>query len=254
VSEHVPAYLRIVAELRARIISGDLQAGDRVPSENDIRQAYGVSNTVSRAALAMLRAEGLVEQRRGSGTYVRDAARLVRRAHARNMRQQTGSTSPFARDATAAGRASTWDHRSEHATADARIAGRLGIAVGDPVMVTRYKFLADGDPIQLSESHEPLAVTGGTQVEWPEDGPTVGVVARMDLIGVHVDRCREEIYDRSATPDEVEALRLDPRGPLRVLAVERTYYAGNTAVETADIAFPADRYRLVYDMPIDLPT
>lgn len=33
--------------------------------------------------------------------------------------------------------------------------------------------------------------------------------------------------------------------------IERTYYADERAVETADIVFPGDRYRLIYEMPID---
>ncbi|WP_327037672.1 hypothetical protein [Micromonospora maris] len=49
----------------------------------------------------------------------------------------------------------------------------------------------------------------------------------------------------------VTALDLDPRGGRWVIAIERTYHAGQTAVETADIVFPGDRYRLVYEMPVD---
>lgn len=250
-AERVPAYLRIVADLRGRIIAGELPPGAKVPSETDLRQMYGVSTTVAKNALALLRSEGLVERRRGSGTYVRESSRLVRRSHSRDMRTAPGPTSPFARDAASSGKRGTWEHHSEHTTASPHIAQRLGIEPGAPVMYTRYRFLADDEPIQLSGSHEPLAVTGGTPVEWPEDGAAVGVVARMDLIGVHIDRFREEIITRSASPDELVELKLDPRGGLWVLAVERTYFAGEQAVETADIVFPGDRYRLVYELPID---
>ncbi|WP_203905376.1 hypothetical protein [Virgisporangium aliadipatigenens] len=89
-------------------------------------------------------------------------------------------------------------------------------------MVTRYVFHSDGEPIQISYSREPLAVTGGTSVEWPEDGPA---------------------------PDEVRDLRLPPRSPM-MFVIARTYYADGVAVETADIVVPSDRYELVYRTPV----
>lgn len=246
-----PAYLRIAADIRGRILSGELPAGSKLPSQNDLQRDLGVSSTVARAALDRLQADGLIERRRGSGTYVKEQTRLVRQAHARNMRAMAGSTSPFARDAAAAKKRGWWEHRSEHAIADARIAARLGINTGDPVMRTDYRFFADDSPIQLSESHEPLAITEGTAVEWPEEGAAVGVVARMDLIGVEIDRFVEEVTTRPASPGEIELLRLSLRSSSWVIAIERTYFARDVAVETADIVFPGDRYRLRYELPID---
>jgi DNA-binding GntR family transcriptional regulator len=253
VADSPPAYLRIAADIRARVASGELQPGDKVPSVARLVKQYGLSTSSVRAAIDRLQAEGLVERRRGSGTYVRQTTRLVRRAHARNMRTPAvPSTSPFARDVAAAGQQPRWEYRSERSVATPRVAERLSIAPGDPVMRTRYRYFADDQPIQLADSHEPLAITGGTPVEWPEEGAAVGVVARMDLVeGVHVDRFVEEVTTRPATPEEAEDLGLDVRGGLWVLAIERTYFAGDLPVEIADITFPGDRYRLIYEIEID---
>jgi GntR family transcriptional regulator len=214
-------------------------------------EQYGVSRTVAKYAINVLKGEGLIEGRRGSGVYVREIRRLIRNSHAANMRHQPGPTSPFARDAQRAGHEGGWEHQSEHTTASADVARRLGIEPGEPVMLTRYRFLADGAPIQLSTSWEPLAVTASTPVEWPEDGAAVGVVARMDTIGVHIDECAERITARPARPEEIDALNLPLRGAY-VLAIERTYYATGRPVETADIVFPGERYELVYRFPLDL--
>ncbi|MFD6756948.1 GntR family transcriptional regulator [Micromonospora gifhornensis] len=246
-----PNYQRVVDDLRSRILSGELAPGDKLPTEKELQQRWGYSTTIIKHALTLLRSEGLIEGRRGSGNYVRDRTQLVRRAHSRDMRKRLGSTSPFARDSEAAGRRPTWESASEKVPAPLHIAERLGIQPGDPVMHTRYRYLADDNPIQLADSYEPIAVTGGTPVEYPERGPVIGVVARMDFIGVPIDRFVEEVTTRPATPEEITALALDPRGGRWVIAIERTYYAGPTAVETADIVFPGDRYRLVYEMPID---
>src|SRR5436309_1092598 len=173
----VPAYLRIAADLRARIAAGDLAAGARLPTETALMGAYGVSRTVAKQAILVLKNEGRVEGRQGSGVYVREIHRLTRESHRRDMRRQPGSTSPFARDAERAGRRPRWEHTSERTTALPDVALRLAIQPGDPVLLTRYRFLADDLPIQLSTSWEPLAVTGGTPVALPENGAAVGAVA-----------------------------------------------------------------------------
>lgn len=245
-----PAYLRVAADLRARIVAGDLAPGDRLPTETALITEYGVSRTVVKWAISVLKGEGLIEGRRGSGVYVREIRRLVRHAHGRNQRHEPGSTSPFSRDAARSGQSGSWEHHSDRTVADLTIAQRLGIEPGDPVMMTNYVFFADGEPIQMSSSWEPLALTGGTSVEWPEDGAAVGVVARMDAIGLRIDEIEERVTARSAHPAEIESLRLTPRGAY-VIVVQRTYVSTGRPVETANIVFPGDRYELVYRIPMD---
>ncbi|GAB3151576.1 UTRA domain-containing protein [Micromonospora sonneratiae] len=244
-----PAYLQIAADLRAQIVAGDIAPGSKLPSESALMRQHGVSRTVAKWAISVLKGEGLVEGRAGSGVYVREMRRLVRYAPNRSHRN-SASTSPFASDAEQAGQQPSWEHASRHGTADERIAARLGIEPGAPIMRTDYRFMADGEPVQLSTSFEPLAVTAGTSVEWPEDGVAVGVVARMDHIGVHVDEQVERISDRAATPTEVEALCLPARS-VQVQVIKRTYYADGVPVETADIVLPGSRYELVYRMPVE---
>ncbi|AEG08837.1 FadR/GntR family transcriptional regulator [Sinorhizobium meliloti] len=52
------------------ILNGIFQPGARLPTENELAERFGVSRPVVREALARLRVDGLVEARRGSGTYV----------------------------------------------------------------------------------------------------------------------------------------------------------------------------------------
>jgi len=66
----LPAYQRIQSVIRKRIDSGQLQPGDPVPSERDLAKTHQVSLMTARHALAFLEREGLVERRRGIGTFV----------------------------------------------------------------------------------------------------------------------------------------------------------------------------------------
>jgi len=60
----------ISAALRDAILHGIYQPGDKLPSEAKLTEQYGVSRTVIREAVAALRADGLVDPRRGAGVFV----------------------------------------------------------------------------------------------------------------------------------------------------------------------------------------
>jgi len=114
-------------------------------------------------------------------------------------------------------------------------------------MRTEYRFVADNQPVMLSTSHEPLAIAGGTPIEQPEAVPVAGVV-RMDSIGVHITHVIEDVQARARRPYEAEALEVPAGVP--VLYVERTYFADERPVETAEIVVSADRYIFSYAVPI----
>jgi GntR family transcriptional regulator len=65
-----PVYKRIQNAVRVRIESAELQPGDSVPSERELAKTHKVSLMTARHALAGLEREGLVERRRGAGTFV----------------------------------------------------------------------------------------------------------------------------------------------------------------------------------------
>ena len=60
----------ITAEIRDRIVSGDLVVGDRVPSTREIMRRWGVAMATASKVLAALKDEGLVLARPGMGTVV----------------------------------------------------------------------------------------------------------------------------------------------------------------------------------------
>lgn len=243
-----PAYLRVASDLREKIVKGALPPHTRLPSQARIREEYGVSDTVALEARKVLMAEGLVEGRSGSGTYVR--ARPVPRRIARSGYRPGIGASPFRQEQTAEGVRGTWESRSEQEEASAETAARLGIEPGERVMRTRYVFRDAGEPMMLSTSWEPLSVTGRTPVMLPEEGPLggCGVVDRMAAIDVVVDNVTEEVGARPGLADELGDL-----GACRVTwswsSCAPTTPHGR-AVETADVVVPADRYRVAYHLPV----
>ncbi|MBA2781444.1 MAG: GntR family transcriptional regulator, partial [Rubrobacteraceae bacterium] len=69
-SEDAPAYRRVGDALAARIRSGELAPGARVPSERELAAGQGISRMTARAAVDLLARRGLVERKERSGVFV----------------------------------------------------------------------------------------------------------------------------------------------------------------------------------------
>lgn len=67
----VPVYLQLARIIERMIESGELQPDNPIPSEESLRQRYGVARTTTRRAVRDLRERGLVYTVAGRGTYVR---------------------------------------------------------------------------------------------------------------------------------------------------------------------------------------
>lgn len=243
-------YRRIADAIRQRIQSGQLEPGAQVPSEAELSEEFGVNRTTVRAAIAVLRNEGLIVTEHGRGSFVRSRPKIRRRSTVwyDTPPPAGGPTSPMERSIIAAGHEPSTDSDSRREFATEAVAERLGISVNDPVMRTDYTFRADGDPVMLSTSWEPLALTAGTPIELPEQGAAVGVRARFEHIGVHIDRCDLVVSTRPSLESEQSRLGMAPN--VWVLSTQRTYRAGELVVETADIVEPGDRTEHHYGIPV----
>ncbi|MET9712959.1 FadR/GntR family transcriptional regulator [Nocardiopsis alba] len=66
----------VVARLRAEIVEGRWPVGERIPPESELVTTLGVARGTLREALRSLRYSGLIEIRRGDGTYVLSRSEL----------------------------------------------------------------------------------------------------------------------------------------------------------------------------------
>jgi DNA-binding GntR family transcriptional regulator len=128
--------------LRADIAGGRFPAGAKLPSETQLMMRHEVSRSVAKWAIAVLKADGLVEGRQGSGVYVRNPQRAARHPHT------------FGPDWRA--------DLQEVIKADRVIAARLALMPGDPVLHTRGRSLPTDGPIQITEAWRPA--DGGQQL------------------------------------------------------------------------------------------
>jgi GntR family transcriptional regulator len=77
----VPLGVQLDWAIRAAIADGRLEPGDRLPALRDLAGDLGVNHNTLRAAVAKLEADGLLESRHGTGTFVAEGA-TAHRDHA----------------------------------------------------------------------------------------------------------------------------------------------------------------------------
>jgi DNA-binding GntR family transcriptional regulator len=242
-----PKYKSIADELRQQIIDGTLAPGMRLPTLTELTARYNASERTVFQATQLLLTEGLITSKPGAGYHVRERPQIRRMV--RSWYREPAGGSPWRADMAAQGRVGSWISESRSQAAPPAIAERLDIEPGAKVMRTGYLFTADGVPTYLSTSWEPLSITAGTEIMLPEDGEHSGkgVVDRFKQIGIEITRAREEIISRALTEAEAEKIGLHSGIP--VVVIERTYFAGEQPVETADIVLPP-HLRPVYDIPV----
>jgi DNA-binding transcriptional regulator YhcF (GntR family) len=67
-----PPYQQVANAIRAAILTRKFAPGDKLPSGSELAQRYGVARMTVQQAMRLLREEGLVVSRQGSGIYVRE--------------------------------------------------------------------------------------------------------------------------------------------------------------------------------------
>ncbi len=246
-----PVYRQIADIMRGQITSGDLAPGEQLPSERALMDSFGASRGTVRQAVSLLKSEGLIEVEHGRGAYVRTAPPVRRLAYDRFARRHrdAGKAAYLAEMESEQRRADVEIIRIARDAAPAVVAGRLGLAPGDPVLVRARRYLADGFPMELATSYVPWRLAEGTPMTEPNPGPG-GIYARLEEGGHVLGSLTEDVNARMPTPEEARALRLAPGVPvlhLMRVAIDRD----GLPVEVCDTIMAADRYSLSYVLPAE---
>ncbi|MGN9844242.1 TetR/AcrR family transcriptional regulator C-terminal domain-containing protein [Nonomuraea sp. H19] len=182
-----PPYRRIVAEFRARILTGELRPGDRMPSIRQIAQRRGVAVATATKVMAALRDEGLVEAKVGSGTVVSPRA---------GHKQPTGpAASPRPRQAGVAKQALNRKQVLHAAIAIADIEGLVAVSMRrlaaelDVGPMSLYRHVANKDELVTQMVDEAFG-----EPELPIPGPE-GWRAKLELISRRQwELCRRHLW------------------------------------------------------------
>ncbi|MCP2268599.1 GntR family transcriptional regulator [Actinokineospora diospyrosa] len=234
-------YRAIADGVRGLIDSGELGAGDRVPSENELMATYGVEQPTARRALEVLKNEGLIVARRGAGTFVREF-RPYRRVSPDRLRSWGAGTSIWAADDERRPVVAGVEVAEE--LPPGHIGRALDLADGDLVLVRRRSYVVEGKPIQLAETYYPAELVRGSRIAEPDTGPG-GAYARLADLGAAPVRFREELRSRMPREEERKALDLAQGTPV-ICVVRTAYTADGTPVEVNEMTLDAGSYVLEY--------
>ena len=75
-----PKYFTLMEELKEEILSGQIQPGEKLPSENQLTEKYSLSRHTVRKAIALLEREGYVEAYHGKGTFCSEKMRHMKKS------------------------------------------------------------------------------------------------------------------------------------------------------------------------------
>ncbi|MFM9596147.1 GntR family transcriptional regulator [Streptomyces scabiei] len=246
-----PEYLRIAADLRQRISSGEYGPGDQIPTLPALCREYGVSDTTIRNALRLLAGEGLIETRARAGTRVRPRPPVHRMAADRYRAKPGAKSTPFTRDQGIGWSEYRLDKRFEKVQADAELAALFECEVSERLLARHFVFYDNDQPTQMSTSYVRWSDVEGTPVADPISEPWPGGTrAQMASLGIRVTRITESFT--AGMPTEVEAATLRVGAGVPVLRYTRRHIADTGRI--VEVAHPIVRRgdTTVVDFAIDL--
>ncbi|HKI55822.1 MAG TPA: GntR family transcriptional regulator [Trueperaceae bacterium] len=231
-----PAYLQLLEALREAIEEGSLRPGHALPSERELAQQLHLSRMTVRRAFEELGRTGLVEQRQGSGTYVR----------AHPLEQVLDRVLGFTDEARHLGlRPGARMLGAERIAADREVATALQLETGTTLLcITRLR-TADEAPLAVQAAFlTPSLITLSLEA-LERSGSLYRCIAEQ--FGTRPARAHQSVGAR--LPSRQECALLEIARDVPVLDQERTTYGDDgRPFEFVRSAYRGDRYRMALDL------
>lgn len=238
-SDPLPMYQQIAARLRDAIDNGALRPGEKLPSEQELMDATGVSRGQVRAGIDEIVQDGLAVTRHGAGSFVVEAPQRQRFEIGQHLDLQAASTSEL-------------DVIVTREAATAEDARRLHVPEGTDILRrTLVQHVAD-ETVPLQRSAILWSLAGGTSIAedrrlaWPHDP-----VAELRALGLEPTWVDVEVVSRRPRKNEQRALRLAT--PEHVLDIVQVVLVGERPVEASRVIVPGSQYVLHYDVDLTGP-
>lgn len=237
-------YEQVADVLRQRIEDGTYPPGSPLPSEPKLSAELGLSRVTINRAVGILRSEGYVKVRRGSGAFVRSLPKITRDAKRRYAARSLG-TGAGQVEVSDLGLASRTDyHEITKVAAPPVVARALQIEEGAPVLVRRRVLYANDEPTQMADSYYPWEIAQGSALESADTGKG-GSYARLAEMGFPVARFTEDVDVRMPNELERKTLQLDGTPVFEVTHIVWT--AQDRPIEVALHVMPGHLWTLRYE-------
>ena len=229
----IPLYAQVEAVLVSSIADGTFPAGSRIPKEEDLIEQFAVSRTTIRQTIQNLIRRGLVEIRRGKGTYV---------AHPK-ITQELTELSGFVEDMETLGRrASARVLDKKIVPANEEVAQHLGLATGSMVVRIQRVRLADEIPLSFDETYLPREI-GEKVIE--NDLETQPIFTLLEeKYNMPLIEAEYKLEATAADPVVARALGISVNSP--IFQIERTSYCeGHQPIDYEKLHYRGDHIRFI---------
>lgn len=235
-ASHAPLYARVKKLVQEAVAAGDLKQGDAIPGERDVAQMLDISRVTVRKAFAELVAEGVLVQRRGSGTYVADPPKRIE--------QPLSRLTSFSQDMELRGlrTEADWLDRSVGLPTPEEVL-KLSLSPGEHVSRFHRLRRADGLPMAIE-----LAVIPR---KFLPDPFSVGnsLYEALDARGVRPVRALQRLHATALSGEEASLLELPEGSP--ALFIERiSFLPDGRIVEFTRSSYRGDSYDFVAELSI----
>lgn len=227
----VPLYQQLQATLRAQIESGQLRTHERLPSERDLSEQFGVSRMTVRQALDALAQQGLIYGKVGKGTFVSEP----------KIDQQLVALTGFSEEMQRRGQASSSRViKAAILAATKDIANALQIEPKTKVFNLIRVRLTNGAPLAIENGYLPAHLC--PEISTHDFARESLYDILRNQYGWRLVRAQQTVEARLANEDEIELL--DLRKPAPILAIERiTMVEQGFPIEYVRSAYRGDRYK-----------
>lgn len=241
-----PRIPSIAADLRARIASGELGPGDKLPSTKELAAHYEISPQAIARVIALLKAEGAVWSRQGAGVFVRSWEPLVYRPQ-EEFKQRAPDLDVFAALMSSEGRQGEQTIEVSTGVAEDPIRKRLQLPEGAMVAVRHRTSFLEGQPYFTDDSYVSLDIVRGS--EWMTEGSVErGTNQVLAELGHELITALDEIYTRMPTANEMPRLGIVSGNMIPVIELISTGHdATGRPIQVTTNILPADRNVVVYE-------
>ena len=244
---------RIADDFAAKIETGELSPGTKLPSERTLVTTYGVARNTVQAAMRLLAEAGMVVPHHGRGVYVRTPTPLIRLGSDRySPKYRESGLSPFKIECERAGKRPRFEVLSIDRTRPPRdIAEQLPVDENTPSVLRRENvFWADDDPVYRVTTYVPWTIAEGTGLVEPEVPHPYGIHGVLEDQGYPMARLHDVATARMPTLVEKAALRL-PAGVPVIDLLHVSVRADGEPYEATRFVMRADMSSLTYDVPVE---
>jgi GntR family transcriptional regulator len=226
-----PLYAVLEAQIAEGIAGGEFPVGSQIPTEDELIARFAVSRTTVRKAIQNLSDRGLIEIRRGTGTFVAQP----------RITQELTELTGFVEDMEALGHAASARLIDQAVVpADADVAEHLALAIGTRVMRIRRVRLANGVGVSLDETYLPLVIGEKVITHDLAIEPIFAILEQR--YGIALTDADYQLEAISADPDVAAALDIEVGSP--IFRIERTSYTtGERPIDYEKLYYRGDLIR-----------